>query len=172
MPKINRRSLVQTAAGMGSLFLIPEAEAQTTPPAAAPPPAQISPAMAAAKTVLPNMGYELGTTSNASEITINENNLTINIGPNKLGLNIYVFVQRFTPEQINKLDMRTLFIVNNTHYCNYCMQKSGDDTVLYIQNNIPTSAVTAPVLRILISDLYSALFDNTEVWSIAKWPKQ
>ena len=164
MPNRVRRAILPLLPALALLALPATASAQPATPLT----------LEAVATTLNNMGYE--TTKDAAgkdySITVHGNyDLTVHFIMSAPGgeLYAYIFLQRYTQEQLEKLNMTALLQANDAGPCYFTLGRTAETTSLYVQRGLPSSAVTPVSLRSTLESLQKITYANERYWDTKQW---
>ncbi len=138
----------------------------------APAPATVNIAQLA--TMLTNMGYVVKPSSDGKgfSVVVTGNydlTMTFNIVASDGSVIAFVYLQKFVPAQLAKLNMQALLEENDVSLSYFSLNKSGDDRLLYIQRDLAAPAVSPLTLRVMMTDLQQVTFKMGNIWDASKW---
>lgn len=179
MDTIRRRSFAAGLATAGALALTAQMPAQAAdtilPPTGIPTvPTAATVSIAQLATMLTNMGYVVKPSAdgkNFSVVVTGNYDLTMsfNIVSSDGSVIAFVYLQKFTPAQLPKLNLQALLEENDVSLSYFSLNKSGDDRLLYIQRDLAAPAVTPLTLRVVITDIQQVTYKMETTWNMAKW---
>lgn len=166
MSKLSRR-LTASLAAFAPLIPVQLAWAQ------APSPGQATPmTIDSLATTLTNMGYEPTVADTRKYLTIKSGDYTINFtfASGTGELLIYIFLQKISDEQLKRLNMKQMLLVNDVGPSWFSIEKDQDSWRIFLQRMMPSAGASPVAIRATVENVVKLTAANEELWNPTRWP--